>query len=125
MTENEISKIVFDTGLEIHRKLVPGLFESVYETCLAHDLRKKGLNIQTQVNLPIIYDDLIIEKAFRLDMLIEGKIIIEVKAISEISDLHLAQILTYLKMTDLKLGMLINFNVNLFKDGVRRVVNGL
>jgi GxxExxY protein len=124
MTENELSKIVFEAGLKIHRKFGPGLFENTYEACLEYELLKKGLKVEKQKTMPIQYEDLIIENAYRLDLLVEDKLIVEIKAVHELNEIHFSQILTYLKLLDLKLGLLINFNVPLFKDGVRRVSNG-
>lgn len=125
MTENEISKIVFETGLKIHKKLGAGLFEHVYEECLFYELTKSGLFIEKQKLLPIIYEDLRIENAFRLDIIIENKVILEIKTVDYISSNHKAQLLTYLKMTNCKLGMLLNFQSDVFKNGVTRMVNHL
>ncbi|OCA72378.1 GxxExxY protein [Chryseobacterium artocarpi] len=125
MTENEISKIVFETGLKIHKKLGAGLFEHVYEECLFYELTKSGLFIEKQKLLPIIYEDLRIENAFRLDIIIENKVILEIKTVDYISSNHKAQLLTYLKMTNCKLGMLLNFQSDVFKNGVTRMANHL
>lgn len=125
MTENEISKIVFEAGLKIHRKLGPGLFESVYEACLLYELKSEGLFVETQKILPVQYEELIINNAFRLDMIVERKVVLEIKAVDHIIPAHKAQLLTYLKMTGCKLGLLINFNEETFRAGVSRVVNGL
>ncbi|WP_312196414.1 GxxExxY protein, partial [Epilithonimonas vandammei] len=124
LTENELSKIVFDLGLKIHKKLGPGLFENVYEECLFYELQKQGLKVEKQIILPIIYEELKIENAFRIDILVESKLILEIKAVEYINPSHKAQLLTYLKMTDCKLGLLINFNEETFKSGVTRVING-
>lgn len=125
MTENELSNIVFNAGLKIHRKFGPGLFEHVYEECLFYELQKAGLFVEKQKLLPIIYEELKIENAYRLDIIVENKLILEVKAVEYINPVHKAQLLTYLKMTNCKLGMLINFQADYFKSGVQRVVNGL
>jgi len=125
MTENELSKAVFETGLKIHRKLGAGLFEHVYEECLFYELTKNGLFVEKQKLLPIIYEELKIENAFRLDMIVENKLILEIKTVDYINSTHKAQLLTYLKMTDCKLGMLLNFQSDIFKNGVTRVVNFL
>ena len=125
MTENEISKIVFETGLKVHKKLGAGLFEHVYEECLFYELTKSGLFIEKQKLLPIIYEDLRIENAFRLDIIIENKVILEIKTVDYISSNHKAQLLTYLKMTNCKLGMLLNFQSDVFKNGVTRMANHL
>jgi GxxExxY protein len=125
MTENEIAKIVVDCSLKVHKKLGPGLFESVYEEILSYELLKKGLLVERQVPLPVIYEEVKMEIGFRLDILVQKKLIIELKSIDLISPVHKKQLITYLKLTGLKLGLLINFNVDLIKDGITRVVNGL
>ena len=125
MTENELSKIIFELGMKIHRKLGAGLFESVYEECLFYELKKAGLKVEKQKTLPIVYEELKIENTFRLDLIVEDKVILEIKTVEFIYDVHKAQLLTYLKMTNCKLGLLINFRTDIFKDGVKRVVNGL
>ncbi|NML69728.1 GxxExxY protein [Chryseobacterium sp. RP-3-3] len=125
MTENELSKVVFDAGLKIHKKLGAGLFEHVYEECLFYELSKTGLWIERQKLFPIIYEDLKIENAFRLDIIIENKLILEIKTVDYINSTHKAQLLTYLKMTDCKLGLLLNFQSDVFKNGVTRMVNHL
>lgn len=123
MTENELSKVVFETGLKIHKKLGAGLFEHVYEECMFYELTKAGLFIEKQKLLPIIYEELKIENAFRLDMIVENKLILEIKTVDYINTTHKAQLLTYLKMTNCKLGLLINFQSDLFKNGVTRIIN--
>jgi GxxExxY protein len=125
MTENEISKIVVDCCLKIHKKLGPGLFESVYEEILSFELSPKGLLVERQIPIPVIYEDIKMEVGFRLDLLVQKKVIIELKSIDAVLPVHKKQLITYLKLTDLKLGMLINFNVDLIKDGITRIVNGL
>lgn len=125
MTENEISKIVFDCALNVHKSLGPGLLESAYEECLYYELKKFDLLVQKQMPLPLIYEDVKLEIGYRVDLIIENKVILEIKSVEALNDIHLAQILTYLKLSDCKLGMLINFNVVLIKDGIRRVVNNL
>jgi GxxExxY protein len=125
MTENDISKIVFEAALAVHKSLGPGLLESAYEECLYYELLKSGLKIEKQKPLPLIYEDVQLEIGYRVDIMIEDKFIIEIKAVEALNDVHMAQILTYLKLSDCKLGMLINFNVNLIKNGIKRVVNGL
>lgn len=125
MTENDISKIVFDAALTFHKALGPGLLESAYEECLFYELKKIGLNIQKQKPLPLIYEEVHLDIGYRVDIMIENKFIIEIKAVEALNDVHMAQILTYLKLSGCKLGMLINFNVSLIKNGIKRVVNGL
>lgn len=125
MTENEISKLVFDCALKVHQNLGPGLLESAYEECLFYELNKTGLKIEKQKPLPLIYESVKLDIGYRLDIIIENKLIVEVKAVEALNDVHLAQILTYLKLSNCKLGLLINFNVTLIKNGIRRVVNNL
>lgn len=125
MTENELSKIVFEAGLKIHKKLGSELFEHVYEECLFYKLKKSGFLVEKQKLLPIIYKDLRIENAFKLDMMIENKVILEIKTVDYISPIHKAQLLTYLKMSNCKLGLLLNFQSDIFKNGVTRIVNNL
>ena len=125
MTENEISNIVFEAGMKVHRKLGVGLYENVYEQCLVHELKKNGLTVESQKDISVNYDDLIINKAFRVDLLIENNVIVEIKAVPETNPYHFFQILNYLRITEMKLGMILNFHSTLFKDGVKRVVNKL
>jgi len=123
MDENELAKIVVDLGFKIYKKLGAGLFENVYEECLFHDIKKFGLKVEKQKSLSIIYDDLVIENAFKIDLLVEDKLILEIKTVDYLNDIHKAQILTYLKMTNCKLGLLMNFRTNYY--GVKRVVNNI
>lgn len=125
MTENELSSIIIGAAIEVHTELGPGLLESVYETCLFHELKEIGLEVERQVDLPVIYKDFCLEAGFRLDLLIQNKVIIEVKAVKELSDIHLAQTMTYLRLSNTKLGLLINFNETRLKYGIKRVVNHL
>jgi GxxExxY protein len=124
MTENELARIVFDLGLKVHKTLGPGLLESVYEECLVRELIENNIEVERQKEIPIIYNDKLLSTGFRVDIMIEKKLIIELKATKEISDLHMAQLLTYLKLSNCKLGLVINFNSVLFKNGVRRIING-
>jgi len=125
MTENELSNIIIGEAINVHQSLGPGLLESVYETCLVHRLFKMGLAIETQKPIPLIFEEVRLECGFRCDIIVENKVIIEVKAIEALNDVHLAQVLTYLKLTNTKLGLLMNFNVLKMKDGIKRVVNNL
>jgi len=125
MTENELSKIVFDASLKVHMNLGPGLLESAYEECLYYELRKYNLKIEKQKALPLVYEDVKLDVGYRIDLLVENKLVLEIKSVEALNDLHLAQILTYLKLSKCKLGLLINFNTVLFKNGIKRVVNGL
>lgn len=124
MTENEISKIVFNCGLKVHRSLGPGLLESAYEECLFYELMKTGVTVEKQKGLPLIYEEVKLDVGYRTDLIIESKLIVEIKAVEALNDIHLAQVLTYLKLSGCKLGLLINFNSVLFKDGVKRIING-
>src|SRR5437867_2251892 len=117
MTENEIGKIMVDCALRVHRELGPGLLESTYEACLAYELSEAGLSIETQKGLPVVYKEVKLDCGYRIDVLANRKVIVEVKSIEALSDVHLAQILTYLKLSGCKLGYLINFNVTLLKEG--------
>ena len=125
MTENQIAKEIVDAALKVHRQLGPGLLESAYEECLAYELIQRDLLVERQKALPLVYEEVKLEAGYRIDLLIEKKVIIEIKAVETLNDVHLAQILTYLKLSGCKLGLLINFNVALIKQGIRRVVNKL
>jgi len=120
-----IAKIIVDAIIFVHRLLGPGLLESTYQACLAHELRKRSLHVRCEVVLPVFYDGVEIEAGYRIDMLIEEAIIIENKAVQALLPIHEAQLLTYLKLSDLKLGFLLNWNVTLMKDGIQRMVNKL
>ena len=124
ITDDEISKIVFVCALRVHKVLGPGLLESAYEECLFYELKKTNLKVEKQKPLPLIYEEVNLEVGYRIDIIIEDKFIVEVKSVEALNDVHLAQLLTYLKLSDCKLGLLINFNVKLLKDGVRRIING-
>ena len=124
MTENEISKIVFECALKVHKNLGPGLLESAYEECLFYELKKSNLFVEKQKALPLIYEEVKLDVGYRIDLIVENKFIIEVKSVEILNEVHLAQVLTYLRLSNCKLGLLINFNVKLLKDGVRRIING-
>src|SRR6187455_1415043 len=125
MNENELSKIVVDCMFKVHKNLGPGLLESAYEECLFYELSKTDLFIERQKPLPLFYETIRMEIGYRLDFLIESKLVIEVKAVEAINDVHKAQVITYLKLSGCKLGLLVNFNVVLIKDGIKRLVNNL
>ena len=125
MNENAISKIIVDASLCVHRSLGPGLLEKVYQECLCYELKQRGLFVEKEKSMPVVYNELIIENAYRIDLLVEKKVVVELKSVAELADVHLAQTLTYLKLDGCKLGLLINFNVPYLKMGIRRVVNGL
>ena len=125
MTENEIAKIVVDAAYHIHKRLGPGLLESVYEIVLAHVLKKRGLRVKRQVPVPIVFDEIKFDEGFRADLIVEEKVIIELKSVEKVSRVHKKQLLTYLRLADKRLGLLINFGAELIRDGISRVVNGL
>ena len=125
MTENEISKQIIGTAINLHKNLGPWLLESAYENALAFDLREIGLDVKQQYPMPFIYKKIKLDVGYRLDLLIENKVIIEIKSVENLAAVHYAQLLTYLKLSKLKLGLLINFNTKLLKDGVHRIVNNL
>jgi len=125
MTENEIAKVIVNAAYKIHTQLGPGLLESVYETTMAHELIKAGLRVRRQQPMPLVYETVRMDIGFRADLIVEGKVIVEIKSIEAISPVHRKQLLTYLKVTDKRLGLLINFNVELIKNGITRVVNNL
>lgn len=124
MNENELSKIVFECGLKVPKALGPGLLESAYEECLYYELFKTGVSVEKQKGLQLIYEEVKLDIGYRTDLVIENKLIVEIKSVEALNDIHLAQILTYLKLSGCKLGLLINFNSVLFKDGVKRIING-
>jgi GxxExxY protein len=123
--ENEISGQIVNAAYRVHTVLGPGLLESVYEEALAYELRKRGLSVVQQQPMPVVYETVRLDIGFRADLIIEGCVIVEVKSIVEIAPVHKKQLLTYLRLADKKLGLVINFNVFLIKDGITRVVNGL
>jgi GxxExxY protein len=125
MTENEISAIIVDCCYKIHTSLGPGLLESVYEELLTYEIRKSGLMIRRQQGIPVVYDDVRMDLGFRADIIVEDKVIIEIKSVEAIAPVHQKQLLTYLRITGLKLGLLVNFNEALIKNGIQRIVNNL
>lgn len=125
MTENEIAKFVVDACFQIHTKLGPGLLESVYEAVLEYELRKRNLSVQRQIGIPFEYDGVRFDQGFRADLIVEAKVLLELKSVESTLPIHRKQVLTYLKLTRLKLGLLINFGSPLIKDGIFRIVNGL
>ena len=122
--ENEISSKVIGAAITIHKELGPGLLESAYETCLAYELREMGLTVKQQQALPVVYKNVKLDAGYRIDLLIENKVIVEIKSVEALADIHTAQLLTYLKLKDVKLGLLINFNEVLLKNGIKRILNG-
>jgi len=112
---------IVDAAYRVHKTLGPGLLESVYERCLEHELGKRGIDVRSQVLLPVMYDGIQIDSGLRLDLIVKGRIVVEVKAVEAMHSLYTAQLLTYLKLTGLRLGLLINFNVPLIRDGIKRI----
>jgi GxxExxY protein len=125
MTENEIGKLVVDSAIAVHRELGPGLLESVYEVILAHKLRERGLRVERQVPVPIEYEGFKFDEAFRADIMVEGKVVLELKSVEQVSRVHKKQLQTYLRLAGYKLGFLLNFGEGLMKSGITRAVNGL
>jgi len=125
MTENEIAKIIVDAAYHIHVKLGPGLLESVYETVLAYELKKRGLNVVRQQPIPVVYDELQFDEGFRADLIVNDLVIIELKSVEKVHPVHKKQLLTYLRLADRHLGLLINFGEERIKDGITRIANNL
>ena len=125
MTENEIAKETVDAAYHVHKRLGPGLLESVYETVLAYELKKRGLNVKRQAPVAVVYDNIKLDEGFRADLIVEDKIIVELKSVESVIPVHKKQLLTYLRLADKRLGLLINFGAELIRDGISRVVNGL
>ena len=125
MTENELAKIIVDCAYKVHTTLGPGLLESVYEAALAYELGKRGLHVERQKPLPVVYENIHLEEGFRADMVISGLVIVELKSVEEVAPVHKKQLLTYLRLADKRLGLLINFGAAKIKNGISRIVNGL
>lgn len=125
MTENELSERIIGAAIKVHKALGPGLLESAYEECLFYELKKMNLFAEKQKPMPLIYDEVKLDIGYRIDLLVENLVVIELKSVEALNDVHLAQTLTYLKLSGCKLGLLLNFNVSLLKNGIKRVVNNL
>src|SRR5512133_795871 len=125
MTENEIGKAVVDAAVKVHRELGPALLENVYEVVLARELERRGLRVERQVPVPIVYEGMRFEEGFLADIIVGGKVILELKSVAQIDKVHAKQVFTYLKLKGLKLGFVLNFGANLMKEGIERVVHGL
>jgi GxxExxY protein len=121
--ENELSQQIIGHAIAIHKTLGPGLLESAYQECLYFDLLKSGLIVEKQKPMPIVYKDVVLEHGYRIDLLVENKIVVEIKAVEAFTDVHMAQVLTYLRLGNFKLGLLINFHVSLLKNGLKRIIN--
>ncbi len=124
MKENEIANKVIGLGLEIHKELGPGLLESAYKECMYYKIRESGLFVEKEKPMPLVYEGVKLDCGYRIDLLVEKKLVIEIKSVEALNDIHLAHTLTYLKLGNYILGLLINFNVILLKDGIKRVING-
>lgn len=125
MNENEIAKIVVDAAYKVHSKLGPGLLESAYQAILSYELKQRGLSIEAEIPMPLNYDGITLDIGYRADLIVEQQVIVELKSIEKIAEVHKKQLLTYLRVSNFHLGLLINFGVPLIKDGITRVVNGL
>jgi GxxExxY protein len=125
MTENDVARQIVDACFKVHTTLGPGLLESAYEAVVLHELRHRGLNVQRQVAVPIVYEDLYLDEGFRADLIVEDKVIVELKSVEKVARVHKKQLLTYLRLADKRLGLLVNFGEALIKDGISRVVNRL
>ena len=124
MTENDLAKIVIGCAIDVHKALGPGLLESAYQECLFYKLQQANLIVEKEKRMPLIFEDVKLECGYRIDILVENKLVVEVKSVENLNDVHLAQTLTYMKLGNYKLGLLINFNVLFLKEGLRRVING-
>ncbi len=124
MTNSKLTEQIIGCAIKVHKVLGPGLLESAYEACLCFELRKQGLYVEKEKPLPLVYEEVKLDCGYRIDLLVEREIVIEVKSVDALADIHLAQVLTYLKLSNNRLGLLINFNVVLLKDGIKRVING-
>lgn len=123
MNENELSNIIIGCAIDVHKRLGPGLLESAYRECLCYELACKGLNVQKEKPMPIVYKEVKLDHGYRIDILVENKVVIEIKTVEALNDVHTAQILTYLRLGEYKLGLLLNFHVAVLKNGIKRFVN--
>ena len=123
MTENQITEKIIGCAIKVHKELGPGLLESAYKECLFYELKQAGLKVENEKALPLIYHEVKLEIGYRIDLLVEDKVVVEIKSVEGLTDVHTAQVLTYLKLNNNKLGLLINFNVSLLKNGIRRLIN--
>jgi GxxExxY protein len=125
MTENDIASKIIGAGIEVHKALGPGLLESAYQECLFYKISKSGLLVEKEKPMPVVFEEVKLNCGYRIDLLVENKVVIEIKSVEALHDVHLAQTLTYMKLGDYKLGLLMNFNVLMLKNGIKRVANGL
>ncbi len=121
--ENELSKIILGCAIEVHKQLGPGLLESAYQECLFYELKQKGLKVRKEKPMPIIYKEVKLDHGYRIDLLVEEKVVIEIKTVEYFTDVHLAQVLTYLRLGNYKLGILLNFHTTVLKNGIKRIIN--
>lgn len=124
MHENQIGTVILDAAFEVHKQLGPGLLESAYECCLVYELLQRNISVQSQLALPVVYKDVKLDCGYRIDIKVNDKVLVEIKAVDALTDIHIAQVLTYMKLSGCKLGYLINFNVRQLKDGIKRLVLG-
>jgi GxxExxY protein len=124
MTENQLAEQIIGCAIEVHRALGPGLLESAYQECLYYKLQKEGIRVEKEKPMPLIFEEVKLDCGYRIDLLVENKIVVELKSVEALNDVHLAQTLTYMKLGEYKLGLLINFNVKILKQGIKRVING-
>lgn len=124
MNENEVANKIIGCAIEVHKALGPGLLENAYQECLFYKLQKEGLMVQKEKPMPLIFEEIKLECGYRIDILVENMVVVEIKSVESLNEVHLAQILTYVKLGNYKLGLLINFNVDLLKQGIKRVING-
>lgn len=122
MNENEISKVIIGCAIEVHKQLGPGLLESAYQECLHYELLEKGLKVEKERPMPIVYKEVKLDHGYRIDLLVENKVVIEIKTVEELNDVHTAQILRYMKLGEYKLGLLLNFHVSMLKNGIKRLI---
>jgi GxxExxY protein len=125
MTENEISNKIIGSAIEVHQNLGPGLLESAYKECIYYKISKSGIGVEKEKPMPLVYEEVKLDCGYRIDLLVENKVVIEIKSVEGLNDVHMAQTLTYMKLENYKLGLLINFNVALLKNGIKRIVNKL
>ena len=123
MTENEISKKIIGCAIEVHKQLGPGLLETAYQECLLYELKQAGLKVRKEKPMPIVYKEVKLDHGYRIDLLVEEKVVIEIKTVEAFTDVHTAQVLTYLRLGDYKLGLLLNFHVTMLKRGIKRIIN--
>lgn len=123
MIENGISKTIIGCAIDVHKQLGPGLLESAYQECLFYELQQRGLKVKKEVPMPIVYKEVKLNHGYRIDLLVENKVVVELKTVEELNDVHTAQVLTYLKLGSYRLGLLLNFNVSILKNGIKRIIN--